>query len=95
MLCSANFDGQGFFWGRWFRGVYTDFNQSWFDTFADTLVGAMWFNCYYPVCSEIAWFSIRFAKRKWDQLFLQKDPDGDASEDQLTKCVTIQQYVNI
>lgn len=95
MLCSANFDNQGFFFGGWFRdGVFSDFNQSWFDTFGDTIVGAMRFNCWYPVASEIMWFSIRLAKRLWDQVFLEKDPGGDETKDQKTKCVTIQQYVN-
>jgi len=90
MLCSANFDHQGFIWGGWFRkGIFSDFNQSWFDTFADTLVGAMWFNCYYPIASEIGYFGIRTAKRLWDKAFLAKDPGGDDSKDQVTKCVTI------
>jgi len=67
MLCSANFDGQGFVFGPWFtNGTVTDFNQAWFDTFGDTIVGAMMFNVYYPIVNEIIWFGIRSAKRLKD-----------------------------
>lgn len=82
MLCSANFNGQHFFFGGWFRnGTFSDFNTAWFDTFGDTLVGSMRFNCYYPIASEIAWYSIRLAKRLWDKLFVEEGHE--------TKCVTI------
>lgn len=81
MLCNANFDGQGFFFGRFFvSGYATDFNSDWFDTFGDTIVGAMIFNIWYPFVGEFIWAGIRSLKRYMDK---SKAPEGST-----TACTT-------
>lgn len=59
MLCNANFDGQGFFFGFLFKGYATDFDSKWFETFGDTIIGAMMFNVWYPLIGEFMWAGIR------------------------------------
>lgn len=41
------------------KGYDTDFNQNWFQTFGDTIIGAMVFNIWYPFVGEILWATIR------------------------------------
>ena len=88
MLCSANFQGQGFFFGAAFdTGTVTDFNSAWFDNFGDTIVGAMKFNVWYPIANEVVWKTIRWTKQMNDYY--------RATGTSTTRCTTIQQYVNI
>lgn len=69
-----------------FNGSDSDFNQNWFSSIGDTIVGSMMFNIYFPIGMEIMWYGMRTA-------FRLKDKMGAGESG--TKCQTIQQYVNI
>lgn len=73
-----------------FKGADSDFNVDWFSNIGDTIVGSMVFNTYFPVAMEVLYFGIRTIKRVLDKQ--GKEIDGTVY---LTKCVSIQQYVDI
>lgn len=80
LLCNANGEGQGIMAKVFTKGYDTDFNQNWFQTFGDTIIGAMVFNIWYPFVGEILWATIRQAKR-W------VDKSKSESENE-TACIT-------
>ena len=67
LLCNANAYGQGIFEKMFKTGYDTDFNQDWFATFGDTIIGAMMFNVWYPFVGEAMWGSIRWLTRVNDR----------------------------
>jgi hypothetical protein len=85
MLCNANLTEQSSLLSM-FDGTDSDFNQSWFSSIGDTIVGSMKFNIYFPIAMEFMWFGMRTA-------FRLKDKVGAGESG--TNCKTIQQYVNI
>lgn len=90
MLCTANLSGQipaKFVKMFNLYGSDSDFNLNWFSNIGDTIVGSMVFNSYFPIGMEFLYWGIRSLKRALDR---NGAPDGYQ-----TKCVSIQQYVNI
>lgn len=81
-------------------GTITDFNKVWFDTFGDTIIGAMKFNIWFPIANEILWKGIRTAKQLKDYFlaggnYIEINGDNEKECDYTTQCTSIQQYVNI
>ena len=80
MLCNANLKEQSGLLSM-FDGTDSDFNQNWFSSIGDTIVGSMMFNIYFPIAMEFMWFGIRSALRLKDKIGA-----GESG----TKCRTIQ-----
>jgi len=90
VLCTANLTGQlpiKIVETLKFTGADSDFNEDWFSNIGETIVGSMKFNSVFPVVIEVINFMVRTAKRQWDQFNLK--------DNSKTKCVSMQQYVNI
>jgi hypothetical protein len=85
MLCNANLTEQSGLLSM-FDGTDSDFNQNWFSSIGDTIVGSMMFNIYFPIAMEFVWFAMR-------SVYRLKDKAGAGESG--TNCKTIQQYVNI
>jgi len=49
MIVNANFKYQGGPFSDLLTGTDPDFNQRWFITVGDTIVGSMMFNIYFPL----------------------------------------------
>lgn len=95
MLCTANLTHQiPYKFVKMFKltGPDSDFNEDWFSSIGDTILGSMILNIYLPVAMEFVWYSIRSLKRFLDKSKAPVNEDGVKAE---TKCVSIQQYVNI
>ena len=68
MLCNANLEEQNLlFLGSIFKGNDSDFNQNWFTSMGDTIVGSMKFNIWFPVAMEIGMYMMRTAFRLKDR----------------------------
>jgi hypothetical protein len=70
-----------------FRGNDSDFNQNWYTSMGDTIVGSMKFNIWFPVAMEFGYWGMRLAYRLRDYL---KAPEGFNTSSQ-----SIQQYINL
>lgn len=66
MLCNSNLTEQSYLWGALFKGNDSDFNQNWFTSMGDTIVGSMKFNVWFPVVMEIMNWGMRAAFRYKD-----------------------------
>jgi hypothetical protein len=66
MLCNANLEVQSRLLGSFFTGSDSDFNQNWFTTMGDTIVGSMRFNVWFPIVMEIINWMMRSAFRLLD-----------------------------
>lgn len=71
-----------------FSGEYTDFGTQWFKDIGNTLIGAMIFNIYWPVCEFFMWYSKRVLMRILDRGLCTCNTDK-------TKKTTLQQYIEI
>jgi hypothetical protein len=87
MLCNANLTEQSYLFGAFFKGNISDFNQNWFTSMGDTIVGSMKFNVWFPIVMEIINWSMRYGFRTLDRV---KAPEGFT-----TSTNSIQQYINI
>ena len=66
MLCNANLGDQSALLGSYFKGNDSDFNQSWFTSMGDTIVGSMVFNVWFPVVMEFCNYGMRLGFRILD-----------------------------
>jgi hypothetical protein len=87
MLCNANLGDQSALLGSYFKGNDSDFNQSWFTSMGDTIVGSMVFNVWFPVVMEFCNYGMRLGFRILDW-FGRKNGA-------LTTKTSIQQYINL
>lgn len=84
LLCNANAYGQGMLSLVFTGGNATDFNQDWFKTFGNNIIGAMVFNVWYPFIGEAMWATIRQAKRWVDACRSESDREEKCG----TVCIT-------
>jgi hypothetical protein len=87
MLCNSNLTEQSYLMGAFFKGNDSDFNQSWFTSMGDTIVGSMKFNVWFPVAMEIGYYCMRSTYRLKDYF--------QAPDTYTTSTSSIQQYINL
>lgn len=69
------------------NGTIPDFTSQWFNDIGTTLVGAMMFNIYWPVCEFFIGYGKRIFARTLDRCFR-----CDVNK---TKAITLQQYIEL
>ena len=50
-------------------GAFSDFNEAWFKTVGNILVGSMMFNVYYPLIEAVGYWLMRIGYRILDRGF--------------------------
>lgn len=67
LVVNANLEFQGGPLKKVFHGTDPDFNQRWFSTVGDTIVGSMFFNIYFPLLEALLLYGIRSIRRLIDK----------------------------
>lgn len=89
MLINANLSEQVIGFGLT-SGSMSDFNGPWFKTIGNVLVGAMFFNLYYPIIEALLYWLIRWQGRCRD-----RGCRPCPSENDTTKKTSIQAYLDM
>lgn len=67
MIVNANFKYQGGPFKDLLNGTDPDFNQRWFITVGDPIVGSMMFNIYFPLIEQLILYLVKLGQRLFDK----------------------------
>lgn len=84
LLSQANFTGQATPLDPFLQGKKSDFDQNWYSTTGEQIVGSMILNSYFSVVLEMAFMGLRKLKRYYDSSGVGR-----------TRCTTVQQYIDL
>ena len=87
LAVNANLSEQAGWLGVIFSRNQPDFDSNWFNDIGNTLVGAMLFNVYWPICEFFINYGMRYGFRLLDRKL--------KCDEYVTKKTTIQQYVEV
>jgi hypothetical protein len=68
-------------------GAFSDFNEAWFKTVGNILVGSMMFNVYYPLIEAVGYWLMRIGFRLLDR--------GFSCDSRVTSSTSIQSYMEV